>query len=399
MSKCIEDEKMLAKLKALVLRSPKQVANILNSASRMCKCGQHEKAKQENRALCHWLYAATSHLDSKYSTQQRIHWVLNQLRDFPKCIVCGKLIDDPKKFKGIKQGYSPFCSNTCAKKCSCAEGKKTRLKKNNGKYFSNESLQKAKSSFMEDYGVDNNMKSDKGKKEYRDAVEMKYGKGITNVWQTDIAKKQIKKTKLNKHGDENWNNPLKSAQTFKSKPKQFKDDVALRRKKTCIKHFGVEFPSQSPMIMRKILSNRRNRCYTIDGHSFDSFPEFCFYVCCRDFGIEVQCHPLDKAIEYFDAKGKKHIYYPDFYLPKANQVVEVKGDHFFESKDPSKSMVDLFNEDDGSRKAESKQKAMADNNVLVITSRRYMLYQRRVKRKYGTKWIKSHKVCNKKISL
>lgn len=35
---------------------------------------------------------------------------------------------------------------------------------------------------MENYGVDNNMKSSKGKKEYRDAIEMKYGKGITNAW-------------------------------------------------------------------------------------------------------------------------------------------------------------------------------------------------------------------------
>lgn len=70
---------------------------------------------------------------------------------------------------------------------------------------------------MENYGVDNNMKSNKGKKEYRDAIEMKYGKGITNAWQTEEAKKQIKKTKLNRHGDENWNNPLKSAKTFKSR--------------------------------------------------------------------------------------------------------------------------------------------------------------------------------------
>ena len=32
------------------------------------------------------------------------------------------------------------------------------------------------------YGVDNNMKSEKGKKEYKDAIEKKYGKGIVNVY-------------------------------------------------------------------------------------------------------------------------------------------------------------------------------------------------------------------------
>ena len=97
----LTSEPMLTKLKALFDKSPSQIANILNSAARKCKCSQHEKAKKENRELCSWLHEATSHLDAKYSIQQRVHWVLNGLEDFPKCIVCGKPIDDPKKFKNI----------------------------------------------------------------------------------------------------------------------------------------------------------------------------------------------------------------------------------------------------------------------------------------------------------
>ncbi len=49
-------------------------------------------------------------------------------------------------------------------------------------------MQKAKASFMKNYGVDNNMKIERGKREYQDAIEKKYGKGIINVWQVEEKK-------------------------------------------------------------------------------------------------------------------------------------------------------------------------------------------------------------------
>ena len=63
---------------------------------------------------------------------------------------------------------------------------------------------------MQNYGVDNNMKCERGKKEHRDAIEAKYGKGITNVWQAEETKQKAKATRKDKYGDENWNNSLKA---------------------------------------------------------------------------------------------------------------------------------------------------------------------------------------------
>ena len=330
MSNSQYDSIMLDTLRELYAKSPKQATNILNSAARVCRCGQHEKAKQKNRQLHMWLYAATSSLD-KYEcgTLQRAHWVLNSLDEFPKCIVCGKLIDDPHQFKGMEKGYSPFCSKKCAKRHGGIVNKENRLKKNNGKYFSDEEIEKAHQSFISHYGVDNNMKCEKGKKEYRDAIEKKYGKGIVNVYQVSEKKAKIKKTKLDRYGDENWNNRDKAIQTFKNRPQEQKDDQRRRYREACHRHYGVDNPAKVSSILKKIISNRRNGCYTIDGHSFDSKPEFCFYVCCRDFKIDIQCHPTDKAIQYLDASGKSHMYCPDFYLPSIDKLVEIKGSHFF----------------------------------------------------------------------
>lgn len=82
----------------------------------------------------------------------------------------------------MRKGYRPFCSNACAKRWSCKSGTRTRKLKNNGKYFSRESLEKQKQSFVEHYGVDNNMKCELGKKQLRDAVQQKHGNGIVNVF-------------------------------------------------------------------------------------------------------------------------------------------------------------------------------------------------------------------------
>lgn len=68
------------------------------------------------------------------------------------------------------------------------------------------------------------------------------------------------------------------------------------------------------------------------------------------------------------------MYYPDFYLPSMGRLVEVKGDHFFEDGDPSKPLRSVFGRKCSDSKCKAKHKAMLENNVLVLSSRRYMLY-------------------------
>lgn len=150
-------------------------------------------------------------------------------------------------------------------------------------------------------------------------------------------------------------------------------------------------------VCTKSIKNRTHSRYCIDNQYFDSKSEFCFYVCCRDFGINIQCHPMDKAIYYVDNSGKKHRYFPDFFIPSINRLVEIKGNQFFKNHDESLSLIDLYCENDISHNvAESKHKCMIENNVLIISTHRYIHYERRVKRKYGNQWIKQHKMLPKR---
>ena len=387
------DIDMLSQLEVLARRSIHQIANILRSSAQKCCCGQHEKQKYHHRKLYFWLLDATKHLD-KYncSIQQRVHWVLNSLEDFPKCIECGKPIDSPKQFKSISKGYSCFCSVKCAKHHGGKTNSIRRRKNNNGSYFSQEEMLKAKQTFIDHYGADNNMKSEKGKEELRYSIQKKYGQHIANVFQLEEKKLKIKQTKLRRHGDENYNNKEKAARTKLDRYGDRHYRNPNQAKQTCIQRYNVDHPMKVQKICQKAVANKKHSAYEIDGHCFDSCPEFCFYVCCRDFNIEVQCHPIDKAIEYLDNNGKKHMYYPDFYIPKIERLVEIKGDHFFKDKDPSKPLAaGVFGIEDGSNKSECKFNAMMDNNVIVLSSKRYRLYEKRVVLKYGRKWINQHK--------
>ena len=57
------------------------------------------------------------------------------------------------------------------------------------------------------------MKSEEGLKEYQDAMEKKYGKGIITNFQLESFKEKSKQTKLEKYGDENFSNPEKCKKT------------------------------------------------------------------------------------------------------------------------------------------------------------------------------------------
>ena len=329
--------------------------------------------------------------DAKYSLLQRIHWVLNGLSDFPACLQCGRKLDRPTDFKGINYGYNKTCCLSCSNKHNSIQAKKTRFAKNNGKYFSDESLEKTRQTFIDHYGVDNNMKSEEGRKKHQDAVEAKYGKGIKNVFQAKSVKQRISNTKEKKHGDKNYNNPDKISKTLLSRtPEQWQQTVE-KTQHTNIDHFGETSPMKVPEIVEKgILTKQKNKTVTskknskivYDGQVFDSYPEVCFYIWAIDTGYDIVRLPLDKAIKYEDKLGKTHTYYPDFYIKTLDQLVEIKGDFFNVERENFK--VFSKNLSDGAIiAAKAKFECMHKNNVLVLTNTDYKKYLDYVSVTYG----------------
>jgi hypothetical protein len=104
---------------------------------------------------------------------------------------------------------------------------KTRFNKNNGKYFSNESLDKKQDTCLEKYGV-------------------------TNPMQYDEFIFKSKNTKLDKYGDENYNNIEKNKKTRLQKYGDENYNNIEKNKETCLKNYGVDNVFKSESVKQKI---------------------------------------------------------------------------------------------------------------------------------------------------
>lgn len=146
------------------------------------------------------------------------------------------------------------------------KNKSTRLKKYDGKYFSDEGIEnlrkplsddiknKQKSTMLEKYGVAN-IFSDK---DYIQKCFMeKYGDGITNPGQVKTIQEKVKLTNLTKYGCE---------RTFSC------NDIKQKIKQTNLDRYGCENPNQNEAVKKKSHDTRiRNGTQLLDGSELDTF--------------------------------------------------------------------------------------------------------------------------------
>lgn len=180
----------------------------------------------------------------------------------------------------------------------------------------------------------------------------------------ETIRNKAKKTKIDKYGDENYNNREQAVQTWNDRSEEFKTEVKENREKTCIKNygcktnlltqecikaredscfkkFGVKHISQTDYWIEKCketcilkygvenysltseFNKIRHKKYMLDNIKFDSSWEVAYYIFLRDFKIDFEYQP-DIKFEYY-VKDKKHYYFPDFRVE--NRIVEIKGNH------------------------------------------------------------------------
>ena len=186
-------------------------------------------------------------------------------------------------------------------------------------------------------------------------------------YKSDILEKR-KQTLLERYGvDHNFKIP----------------EVIEHRKQYFLDKFGFENPSKNELVIEKekhTIQNRtesewhkinklRSKKYKYDNILFDSWPEVCMYIYLRDNAIEFIYKP-EMYFEYL-YDGTIHRYFPDFLVE--DTLVELKGDHFFEDKDPSKRMICPFNRDNDDL-YEAKHLCMKQHNVEIITSKSYNVF-------------------------
>lgn len=136
-----------------------------------------------------WEYIIENYHCLKWT--ERLYWFYHNLKEYPKCPVCGK----PTNFINLKNGYREFCSTKCMNSCKDIQERK-------------------KQTSLKNWGTESPMKSNKVKEKLKNSVREKYG----------------------------VDNPFRM------------DDFNEKRKKTCLEKYGVEHHLQNPEIMDKQIS-------------------------------------------------------------------------------------------------------------------------------------------------
>lgn len=161
---------------------------------------------------------------------------------------------------------------------------------------------KAKQTCMQLYGVDNYAKSSEFLEKSNSTKMQKYGK--INIGQ--FGSEEHAKSIYTKYGVQ-----------YVSQS----DEIKQRIKHTNLERYGVEWFSQCQQHQQQLKSQ-----YTFNNILFDSLPELAVYIYCVDHNITI--YRPNIKFEYY-VQNKKHYYFPDFIID--NALVEIKGDHFFDS--------------------------------------------------------------------
>lgn len=160
-------------------------------------------------------------------------------------------------------------------------------------------------------------------KKYKETCQEKYG--VDNTSKLPEIHDKIKETCLTKYGDKNFRNPEKTKETISLKDDNYYSNIHEKYKKTCLERFGVENSSQSPEIFKKqqkarlkIKKYKNTNLYYQGSYELDFLDNF-------HNQIEIENGHYIK----YDYNGKNKTYFPDFYLPKLNAIVEVKSSYIY----------------------------------------------------------------------
>jgi len=221
-----------------------------------------------------------------------------------KCIICG----NETKFISLV-GYKTCCSAQCGYDYNHIQIDKAVLEKYGVSNISKipEIKIKKEKTCLKNHGVKAGF-ADVEKRKI--TINKKYG--CDNVFQNEEIKEKCKQAHLKNLGVEY---PLQS---------QFAKD---KFKFTCIKKFGVENPSQNKEIFEKGQKTRLNlkqykntKIYYRGSYEFDFLENF------YDNHSDIQ---NAKGIKY-EFEGKSRMYFPDFYIPSLNLIIECKNSYLYE---------------------------------------------------------------------
>lgn len=185
-----------------------------------------------------WLISFYENIDIK----EAIYMFYENIETRPICVMCRK----PVKFHGYKYGFAKYCCPTCAQLDNTTRERYINsMKQKYGENYAEHVVNKGKKTKLERYGDENynNLKKMK-----HTCVE-KYG--VDNIMKLDEFKEKTKKTCLERYGASCYF----SSEKFKSN----KTENWNKIRKTCLERYGNENVMQVKEVKDKIIKNNMKK--------------------------------------------------------------------------------------------------------------------------------------------
>lgn len=163
--------------------------------------------------------------------------------------------------------------------------------------------------------------------------------GYQHQLQNPLVKNKIKETCVERYGVENPFQSEKIIKIIKEKRTPSKEKIRIGKcKKTWLKKYGVENPLQNPLVADKIISGYKNSWhdYTLPSgkviklQGYEKYGLDLLFETYKEKDILYKRSKMPE-IWYVGIDNKKHRYYPDFYIPKDNLIIEVKGRYTYKA--------------------------------------------------------------------
>lgn len=212
---------------------------------------------------------------------------------------CGNI----KKFRNLGEGYR----NHCSKKCSDFYVDRTRV--NLGRKQSKETIDKR---------IKNTDQTKKTKTRENTCLQ-RYG--VKNTYMLpEVQAKSLAKTKGSKQ-------PRKEGQQEKIIEAKRKNCTLAHTQETkdkISKSIHQLYQSENPPITISYAKHKHYKSGHFNGMYYRSSYELKFLEFCFNYNIEcISAETKEFRVEYCIG-DKKHFYYPDFYLPEYNIIIEIK---------------------------------------------------------------------------
>jgi hypothetical protein len=267
------------------------------------------------------------------------------------CKICGK----PTLFFHVDNGYRSCCSKECSTKYTYEQTKNGNLKKYNveNPYQRKDIKKKIKENNIKNFGVVMPLQNKNIKEKAYKTMENKYGAKTT--LQSQTLSEKVKKTKKEKYGDEYYTNIEKIKETnikkYGCENPLGNKKIREKRKRTMKKLYGSEHALKNKIFREKALIKNKQTLkekYNVIHNMhipgvFENWQKSCFRLkpyknTALYYQASYEFDFLEKYINIFPEiqrgpslkykyEEKEKLYFPDFYIPSLNLIVEIKNSY------------------------------------------------------------------------